>query len=77
MSPTRGLDVGAADAVHHALLDARRRGVAALLISEDLDELLLLADRLAVMHGGRISAVLARGEFNRPRIGLLMAGGAA
>jgi len=77
MSPTRGLDVGATDAVHHALLDARRRGVAALLISEDLDELLLLADRLAVMHGGRIPAVLARGEFNRPRIGLLMAGGAA
>jgi general nucleoside transport system ATP-binding protein len=77
MSPTRGLDVGATDAVHHALLDARRRGVAALLISEDLDELLLLADRVAVMHGGRISAVLPRGEFNRQRIGLLMAGGAA
>jgi simple sugar transport system ATP-binding protein len=77
MSPTRGLDVGATAAVHRALLDARAQGVATLLISEDLDELLVLADRLAVMHGGRISAVLERREFDRPRIGLLMAGGAA
>jgi general nucleoside transport system ATP-binding protein len=77
MSPVRGLDVGAAAAVHEALLQARSRGVATLLISEDLDELLLLADRLAVMHEGRISAVLERPLFDRPRIGLLMAGGAA
>lgn len=77
MSPVRGLDVGAAAAVHQALLEARGRGVATLLISEDLDELLLLADRLAVMHEGRISAVLERPSFDRPRIGLLMAGGAA
>ncbi len=77
MSPTRGLDVGATAAVHRALLDARAQGTATLLISEDLDELLVLADRLAVMHGGQISAVLERREFDRPRIGLLMAGGAA
>ena len=77
MSPTRGLDVGAAAAVHRALLDARGRGAATLLISEDLDELMALADRLAVMHEGRISAVLVRREFDRPRIGLLMAGGVA
>jgi general nucleoside transport system ATP-binding protein len=77
MSPARGLDVGATAAVHGALLEARERGVATLLISEDLDELMALADRLAVMHDGRISAVLERQEFDRPRIGLLMAGGAA
>ena len=77
MSPTRGLDVGAAAGVHQALLDARSRGVATLLISEDLDELLILADRLAVMHDGRISTVLERRVFDRPRIGLLMAGGTA
>ena len=77
MSPTRGLDVGAAAAVHRALLDARGRGAATLLISEDLDELMALADRLAVIHEGRISAVLVRREFDRPRIGLLMAGGVA
>ena len=77
MGPTRGLDVGAAATVHRALLDARATGVATLVVSEDLDELLGLADRLAVMHGGSISAVLARDEFNRPRIGLLMAGGLA
>jgi ABC-type uncharacterized transport system ATPase subunit len=76
MSPAGGLDVGAAAAVHQALLEARGRGVATLLISEDLDELLLLADRLAVMHDGTISAVLERPAFDRPRIGLLMAGGA-
>ncbi len=77
MSPTRGLDVGATVAVHRALLDVRRGGAATLLISEDLDELMALADRLAVMHEGRISAVFVRREFDRPRIGLLMAGGPA
>jgi len=77
MSPTRGLDVGAAADVHRALLEAQSRGTATLLLSEDLDELLLLADRLAVMYDGRISAILKRAEFDRPRIGLLMAGGAA
>jgi ABC-type uncharacterized transport system ATPase subunit len=76
MSPTHGLDVSATAAVHQALLDARSRGAATMLISEDLDELLLLSDRLAVMHDGRIQTVLAREEFDRPRIGLLMAGGA-
>jgi general nucleoside transport system ATP-binding protein len=77
MSPTRGLDVGASVAVHHALLEARSQGVATLLISEDLDELLVLADRLAVMHDGQVAAVLERRDYDRPRIGLLMAGGAA
>ena len=53
--PTRGLDVGATAEVHRRLLEARRRGAAILLISEDLDELLALSDRIAVMTGGRLS----------------------
>ncbi len=77
LSPTRGLDVRATALVHHALQEAARSGVAVLVISEDLDELLTLADRLAVIHEGRISAVLARSQFDRSRIGYLMAGGAA
>ena len=51
--PTRGLDVGAVAFVHGRLLDARRRGAGIVLISEDLDELLRLSDRVAVMHRGR------------------------
>ena len=54
--PTRGLDVGAVAFVHARLLDARRRGAAIVLISEDLDELLRLSDRVAVMHRGQLSA---------------------
>lgn len=76
LSPTRGLDVGAARAVHRALVDAARGGAAVLVISEDLDELLALADRLAVMHEGRIVDTLDRVLVDRTRIGLLMAGGA-
>ena len=55
--PTRGLDVGAVSHVHEQLLAARRRGAAILLISEDLDELLSLSDRIAVMYRGRLSAL--------------------
>jgi simple sugar transport system ATP-binding protein len=72
--PTRGLDVGAVDYVHRRLLEARGRGGAVLLISEDLDELLALADRIAVMYRGRISAPLARDAVTIQRLGLMMAG---
>ncbi|OEC36808.1 simple sugar transport system ATP-binding protein [Pseudomonas cuatrocienegasensis] len=60
-SPSRGLDVRAGAAVHQRLLAARDAGAAVLLISEDLDEVLALADRIGVMSGGRIVA-----EFERP-----------
>lgn len=72
--PTRGLDVGATAYVHQQLLEARERGSAIVLISEDLDELLALADRIAVIYRGRISAPIAREEANLARIGLLMSG---
>ena len=52
--PTRGLDVGATETVHNLLVEQRDSGAAILLISEDLDELLALADRVAVMYEGRI-----------------------
>jgi len=60
-SPSRGLDVRATAAVHARLRAAREAGAAVLVISEDLDEVLALADRIGVMSGGRIVA-----EFDRP-----------
>ncbi|TWG99918.1 simple sugar transport system ATP-binding protein [Mesorhizobium sp. J18] len=72
--PTRGLDVGAVSYVHQRLLQARERGAAILLISEDLDEILALADRIVVISKGRLSAPSARGERSVREIGELMAG---
>jgi len=74
-SPTRGLDVGAIETVHAYLNDAAADGVGILLVSEDLDEILALADRIAVMYEGEIVGETARGEANVEEIGLLMAGG--
>jgi ABC-type uncharacterized transport system ATPase subunit len=76
-SPTRGLDVGAIETVHAYLRDAAADGVGVLLISEDLDEILVLADRIAVMYEGAIAGETARAEADVEEIGLLMAGGRA
>ncbi len=72
--PTRGLDVAATRFVHEALRAEAREGRGVLLISEDLDELLLLCDRIAVMFGGELTGVLPREAATRERLGLLMAG---
>ena len=72
--PTRGLDVGATAEVHRRLLEARERGVAIVLISEDLDELLALSDRVAVMARGRLSAPRAVETVTQEQLGLMMAG---
>ncbi len=72
--PTRGVDVGASEYIHAQLVAQRAAGTAILLISEDLDEILLLSDRIAVMYEGRIMEVLSRAEATPERIGLLMAG---
>ncbi|MEI7770183.1 MAG: ABC transporter ATP-binding protein [Chloroflexales bacterium] len=72
--PTRGVDIGATAYIHRLLLDMRRRGGAILLISEDLDEILALSDRIAVIHAGEIAAILPRAGADPERIGLLMAG---
>jgi simple sugar transport system ATP-binding protein len=75
--PTRGLDVGAAEYVHRELLDRRAAGAAVLLVSEDLEELLALADRLVVMYEGQLVGELSASEATPARLGLLMAGEAA
>jgi simple sugar transport system ATP-binding protein len=75
--PTRGLDIGAAADVHRRLLDARERGAGVLLISEDLDELLALSDRIAVLAGGRLSPAEPVETLTLERLGLMMAGQAA
>jgi simple sugar transport system ATP-binding protein len=72
--PTRGLDVGATTDVHRRLLAARDRGVAVVLISEDLDELLALSDRVSVMVAGRLSAPMAVETATLEKLGLMMAG---
>jgi len=77
VQPTRGLDVGASEFVYRNLLEQRQRGAGILLISTELDEVLMLADRIAVIHGGRIMDILERDEADLERLGLLMAGVAA
>jgi simple sugar transport system ATP-binding protein len=72
--PARGLDEGAIAYVQNCLLDARKRGAAILLISEDLDELMTLCDRIAVMSHGKLSEALPTGSRTIAEIGLMMAG---
>jgi simple sugar transport system ATP-binding protein len=72
--PTRGLDVGAQTEVHRRLLAAREAGAGILLISEDLDEILTLADRVAVIAGGRLSEALPTEGVDRGTLGMMMAG---
>jgi simple sugar transport system ATP-binding protein len=72
--PTRGVDIGAMEYIHQRLLDQRSEGTATLLISEDLDEVLALSDRIAVLYEGRIMGIVTRETTNAEEIGLLMAG---
>jgi ABC-type uncharacterized transport system ATPase subunit len=73
-SPTRGLDVGAIETVRELLVTAADQGVGVLLLSEDLDEILSLSDRIAVIYEGRILAVVPRAEADVEELGLLMGG---
>ncbi len=75
--PTWGLDIGAVAYVHQQLLDACAKGSAVLLISEDLDEVFALADRIAVIHAGHLTAALPTAQWTLAAIGLAMAGGVA
>jgi simple sugar transport system ATP-binding protein len=72
--PTRGLDIGAAAYIHQKLLDERARGAAILLISADLDEILLLSDRILVMFNGQSMGVLDSATADIQTLGLMMAG---
>ncbi len=72
--PIRGLDIGAAEYVHQRLIEARGAGMAVLLISEELEEILDLCDRIAVIYEGKILKVLSGSEADNRKLGLLMAG---
>ena len=75
--PTWGVDVGAAHLIHQALITLRDRGAALLLVSEELDELFALCDRIAVLTAGSLSELHARSTLTLETVGLLMAGSAA
>jgi general nucleoside transport system ATP-binding protein len=72
--PTWGVDVGAAQLIHQALVSLRDRGVAVLVVSEELDELFTLCDRIAVIAQGRLSTPQATGSLSVEHVGVLMAG---
>ena len=72
--PTRGIDVGSIEFIHSQIVAKRDEGVAVLLVSYELDEIMALSDRIAVMFHGQISAILPRSQATREKIGLLMAG---
>ena len=74
MQPTRGLDVGAVEYVHERLLAERDSGIGVLVVSADLDELLLICDRIAVLYEGQIMGEFVPGELTLPEIGLMMGG---
>jgi len=72
--PTWGVDAGAAATIRQALLDLSGRGAAVLVVSQDLDELAEIADRVAVMYHGTLSAPLTAQDATREKLGLLMGG---
>jgi general nucleoside transport system ATP-binding protein len=72
--PTRGLDVGSIEFIHHRIVEARDKGTAVLLISAELDEIMSLSDRIAVMYKGQILDTLNAKDATREQLGLLMAG---
>ena len=74
VQPTRGLDIGASEFVHHKLLDAKEQGAGVLLISADLDEVLAVSDRVVVINEGEIMGEFVPGEIEYSQIGLLMGG---
>jgi general nucleoside transport system ATP-binding protein len=73
--PTRGLDVGAIEFVHKRLVELRDSGKAVLLVSLELDEVLSLSDRIAVMYDGKIVAIVDAKDATEKKLGILMAGG--
>jgi len=72
--PTRGVDIGATEYIHQRLLQQRESGTAIFLISEDLDEIRFLSDRIAVIYEGKIIGVVERDQATVEQIGLMMAG---
>ncbi len=75
--PVRGLDVAATETIHQLLVEQRNQGIGILLVSEDLDEIFKLADRVAVMFAGQIMGILPIDQANLDEVGLMMAGARA
>ena len=73
--PTRGLDVGAIEYIHKRLIGERDKGKAILVVSFELDEILNLSDRIAVIHDGKIQGIVKPSDTNKQELGILMAGG--
>ncbi len=74
--PTSGLDIGAAEYVRANLIEMRNEGTGILLISEDLDEILRMSDRIGVMYEGKIVGIIEGRQASKEEIGMLMARGA-
>ena len=72
--PTRGIDIGAIEFIHRRILEQRDKGTAVFLVSAELDEILGLSDRIAVLYDGKIMDVIDAHDADREKIGLLMAG---
>jgi len=72
--PTRGVDVGSIEFIHRQIVAQRDRGIAVLLVSAELDEILTLSDRIAVLYEGEIIATVEASQATREQLGLLMAG---
>lgn len=72
--PTRGLDVGAIEAVYGRIRSARDAGLGVLLISSELEELMAVSDRIAVMYRGKLVGELPAGSFSREALGAMMSG---
>ena len=72
--PTRGIDIGAIEFIHRRIVEQRDKGAAVLLVSAELDEILGLADRVAVLYDGKLMGVLDANVATREKVGLLMAG---
>jgi simple sugar transport system ATP-binding protein len=72
--PTWGVDVGAAQLIRQALIDLRDQGVALLVVSEELDELFMICDRIAVIAEGRLSPAVATADTSVAQIGVWMSG---
>jgi len=72
--PTRGLDVGSIEYIHKRIIQKRDEGCAVLLVSPELDEVIELSDRIAVMYRGKIIAIVDAGSVTKETLGLLMAG---
>jgi len=72
--PTRGVDIGAIEFIHKAIVAERDRGVAVLLVSAELSEVMALSDRIAVLYGGKIVGIMPGAEAEEKTLGLMMAG---